>query len=140
MSAPVPHEPVAAASLEWCGGPGARSSASAPASPAPASPSPVSLSPASPPTLDALRARIEAIDAQLVTLVAERQRIAAAVGEVKRASEQPVLDLAREAAVLRRVAELAREAALDEEDARELWRKLLAMARRVQADDRRPAS
>jgi chorismate mutase len=83
--------------------------------------------------LAALRDRIEAIDAQLVALVAERQRIAARVGEVKRAGGQPVLDPAREAAVLRRVTGIAREHAVDEDDARELWRKLLAMARRVQA-------
>lgn len=83
--------------------------------------------------LAALRDRIEAIDAQLVALVAERQRIAQRVGEVKRAHEQPVLDPAREAAVLRRVTGIAREHGVDEDDARELWRKLLAMARRVQA-------
>ena len=116
MSAPLRHDDDArdAGALEWCAGPVAPRDA--------------------PPTLEALRARIEAIDAQLVALVAERQRIAALVGEVKRASEQPVLDLAREAAVLRRVTECARAEQLDEEDARELWRKLLAMARRVQAE------
>lgn len=83
--------------------------------------------------LVALRDRIEAIDAQLVALVAERQRIAAQVGDVKRGAGQPVLDPAREAAVLRRIAGIAREHAVHEDDARELWRKLLAMARRVQA-------
>lgn len=83
--------------------------------------------------LAALRDRIEALDAQLVALVAERQRIAAQVGDVKRAAGQPVLDPAREAAVLRRVAGIARDHGVDEDDARELWRKLLAMARRVQA-------
>jgi chorismate mutase len=82
-----------------------------------------------------LRDRVVAIDAQLVALVAERQRVAARIGAVKRAAAQPVLDLAREAAVLRRVAEEARHAGVDEEDVRELWRKLLAMARRVQAAD-----
>jgi chorismate mutase len=83
--------------------------------------------------LEELRERVAAIDAQLVALLAERQETARAIGAVKRAAGRPVLDPAREAAVLRRATELARGHGLDEDEVRDLWRKLLAMARRSQA-------
>jgi chorismate mutase/prephenate dehydratase len=82
--------------------------------------------------LAAARARLAAIDAELVALVATRQAVAREVGAIKVATGAPVLDPAREAAVLRRAAELARGHGLDEADVRDLWRKLLAMARRAQ--------
>ncbi|MCU0634173.1 MAG: chorismate mutase [Gemmatimonadaceae bacterium] len=85
--------------------------------------------------LETARARVGAIDDQLVTLLAERQRLARNIGTLKREAGRPVLDPAREAAVLRRVTEGARAIGLDEDDVREVWRKILAMARKAQVDE-----
>jgi chorismate mutase len=84
------------------------------------------------PPMQELRAQVEAIDAQLVELIAARQAAVREIGAFKREQGKPVLDPEREAQVLRRVAELARAAGLEEEELRDVWRKLLAMARRVQ--------
>ena len=80
-----------------------------------------------------LRREIEAVDAQLVALVAARTRLAADVGAAKRALGRPTLDPVREAAVVRRAAELARDAGLaDEEAVRAIFWQLMALARRAQ--------
>lgn len=80
-----------------------------------------------------LRREIEAVDAQLVALVAARTRLAAGVGAAKRALGRPTLDPVREAAVVRRAAELARDAGLaDEEAVRAIFWQLMALARRAQ--------
>jgi chorismate mutase len=82
--------------------------------------------------LETARARVGAIDEQLMVLLAERQRVVRQIGELKREAGRPVLDPAREAAVLRRVAERARGLGLDEDAVRDVWRRVLAMARKVQ--------
>ncbi|GLC23628.1 chorismate mutase [Roseisolibacter agri] len=80
-----------------------------------------------------LRQEIEAVDAQLVALVAARTRLAADIGAAKRALGRPTLDPVREAAVVRRAAELARDAGLaDEEAVRAIFWQLMALARRAQ--------
>ncbi|HEU0078936.1 MAG TPA: chorismate mutase, partial [Longimicrobiaceae bacterium] len=62
--------------------------------------------------LQRLRGEIERIDREIVSLVAERVRLAREVGKAKRAADLPTLDPAREAAVVRRAGALAREAGL----------------------------
>jgi chorismate mutase len=84
-------------------------------------------------TLARLRHEIETVDAQLVALVAARTRLAADIGAAKRALGRPTLDPVREAAVVRRAAELARDAGLaDEEAVRAIFWQLMALARRAQ--------
>lgn len=87
-----------------------------------------------PPTeaLETLRERIEAIDEQLVGLLAERTSLARATHTVKRRLGLPTLDPTREAAVVRRAGCLARAAALPEEAVRELYWTILALSRDVQ--------
>jgi len=87
--------------------------------------------------LAALRGDIGRIDEQLVSLVAERVRLARAVGEAKRALGLPTIDPSREAAVVRRAGELARDAALDEAEVREIFWHLIALSRRAQDRSRR---
>ncbi len=82
--------------------------------------------------LAALRRELEQLDAELVRLLAKRERLARAIGAEKRAAGIPTLDPAREAAVVRRAAALAREHELDEEDVRAVFWKLIASARRAQ--------
>lgn len=59
--------------------------------------------PASFPGLDALRARIDALDNRIVALLNERASVVVEVGRVKRDSGVPIYAPHREAAVLRRV-------------------------------------
>lgn len=94
-------------------------------------------------TVATLRAQIEAVDAQLVGVIAQRLALAKAIGCSKRAGGIPVTDPAREAAVVARVSALAREAGVPEDEIRALYWRLLAMSRRAQfgsAPDEREAS
>lgn len=78
--------------------------------------------------LAALRARIDAVDAALVERLVERQMLAGAAGGLKSAAGLPVVDDAREQAILARVRGLAAgrlsEPALDA-----IFREILAMTR-----------
>lgn len=85
--------------------------------------------------LEELRTEIGRLDDSLVTLLAERVAMAREVGAVKRAADLPRLDPAREAAVVRRGIELAREAGLDEEEVREIFWRVVGLCRRAQAED-----
>ena len=82
--------------------------------------------------LDRLRDAVGEIDAQLVALIAARVQLAGAIGAAKRTLGRPTLDPRREAAVVRRAGELAREHGLDDEAVRSVFWQLLALARRVQ--------
>lgn len=82
-----------------------------------------------------LREDIEALDQELVRLLARRVRLARAVGAAKRAADLPTLDPAREAAVVRRAAELARESGLCEDDVRRIFWHLIGISRRAQMED-----
>ncbi|HEX8696492.1 MAG TPA: chorismate mutase [Longimicrobium sp.] len=84
--------------------------------------------------LEGLRTQIERIDRALIGLIAERVRLARDVGEAKRALGLPVLDPAREAAVVRRAGTLAREAGLADEDVRYLFWHLIGLSRRAQME------
>lgn len=85
-----------------------------------------------PPALAALRDQIEAIDAALIELIAQRVRAARDVGRAKRSAGLAILDPAREAAVVRRAVELARGQQLDEEDIREIFWHIIGLSRRAQ--------
>ncbi len=81
-----------------------------------------------------LRGEIERIDHQLIALIAERVRLAREVGAVKRELGVPTLDPAREAAVVRRAGELAREAGVGDEDVRYIFWHLIGLSRRAQME------
>jgi chorismate mutase / prephenate dehydratase len=83
----------------------------------------------------ALRAEIERIDRALIGLIAERVTVARRVGAAKRAAGLPTLDPAREAAVVRRAGELAREAGLADEDVRYIFWHLIGLSRRAQMEE-----
>lgn len=84
--------------------------------------------------LDALRAEIERIDAELVRGVAARMRLARRIGRLKQDAGMSLVHPAREAAVVRRAGELAREQGLDDEAVRELFWRLIEMSRKAQAE------
>jgi prephenate dehydrogenase len=82
----------------------------------------------------ALRERIEQIDRELIGLIAERVRLAREVGVAKRELGAPTLDPAREAMVVRRAGELAREAGVGDEDVRYIFWHLIGLSRRAQME------
>lgn len=96
--------------------------------------------PAGPAALEPLRTQIEALDRELVGLIAERVRLARAAGRAKRAAGLPTLDPSREAAVVRRAGALAREAGLADEAVRDVFWQLIGLCRRAQAAEEEPES
>ena len=79
-----------------------------------------------------IRAAIDAIDDQLLTLLAARTELALEAGAAKAQLGRAVQDPEREAALLARVA--ARGAgALTPEDLEELWTLLMAATRRAES-------
>jgi chorismate mutase len=84
--------------------------------------------------LEELRREIEQIDRDLVQLIARRIELARDAGRRKRAAGQPTLDPAREAEVVRRAGQFAREANVPEEEVREIFWHLIGLSRRAQAD------
>ena len=82
--------------------------------------------------LEALRRRIIEVDAELVRLVGERRELVLAVGAAKEGLGLPVMDPAREAAVVRRAARRAREEGIDEELVRDVIWRIIASAREAQ--------
>ena len=88
-----------------------------------------------PDALSILRARIEQVDQELVALLARRQELASGIARAKHAAGLPVVDLPREAAVVRRAAEQARAAGIDEETVRHIFWCLIDLARRRQLDE-----
>jgi chorismate mutase len=87
-----------------------------------------------PAELSKLRDEIERIDRMLVALIAERVHLAREVGTAKRAAGLPTLDTAREAAVIRQVAVLAREAQLADDDVRHIFWHIIGLSRRAQLE------
>lgn len=78
------------------------------------------------------REQIERIDNNIISLLAERLALGKRTGQLKRAAGLPILDPTREAAVIRRVTESAREAGLPPEPIREVFWQIVGMSRREQ--------
>jgi chorismate mutase len=84
--------------------------------------------------LEELRERIVELDEDLVDLIGERKSLVQEIGQIKTGLGLPVLDPAREAAVVRRAAALAREKDIDEELVRDVIWRIMAAAREEQED------
>lgn len=82
--------------------------------------------------LESLRNRIRELDEALVRLVGERRDLVLEVGRAKAELGLPVLDPPQEARVVRRAAELARTAGVDEEVVRDVLWRIIASARDAQ--------
>ena len=82
--------------------------------------------------LERLRSRITELDAELVRLVGARRDLVLRVGRLKADLGMPVMDPSREAAVVRRAAELSREVGVDEELTRDVIWRIIASARQAQ--------
>jgi len=82
-------------------------------------------------TIDELRARIDAIDRQLVALLGERASCALAVGRLKEATGVPIYQPAREAEVLANV-QAANAGPLDDAALVRLFERIIDEARRLE--------
>ncbi len=87
------------------------------------------------PGIPELRNRIAEVDAEIVGRVAERVELARRIGELKRESGGATMDPEREAAVIRRAVEHAREHGLPPEPVRELFWTLMGLCRNAQLED-----
>ena len=82
--------------------------------------------------LDELRDRIIELDDELIRLIGERRDVVLKIGRMKRELGLPVMDPAREARVVRRVAERSRELGVDEELTRDVIWRIISSARDTQ--------
>ena len=82
--------------------------------------------------LSSLRRAIEEIDRRIITLIGERLALAQRTGDVKREAGRPILDAAREAEVIRRAVNAARELGVPQEATREIFWRIVGMSRGVQ--------
>ena len=82
--------------------------------------------------LATLREELEQIDRQIIDLVVHRARLAQEAGDVKRIASLPLLDPVREARVMETAAEAARQAGIPDGDVRQIFRLLIAIARKSQ--------
>lgn len=82
--------------------------------------------------LSTCRAEIEALDGRIVALLAERVTLGKRTAALKRAASLPLLDPRREAEVIRRAGELAREQDLDSEAVRQIFWHIIGLSRRAQ--------
>lgn len=83
-----------------------------------------------------LRARLDRVDADLIGLAAERQRIVSEIGRYKRAQGRQVRDFARERDVLERAARNAAQVGLDPRLAQDLLRQLIEASLATQETER----
>ena len=86
--------------------------------------------------VEELRSRIEAVDREILEQIAERVRLARAIGAEKQERDGATLDPSREAAVIRRAVQTGRELGLPEEPVRQLFWTLVGLCRGVQLEER----
>lgn len=84
--------------------------------------------------LEELRAEIDEIDRQLVTLLAKRMALAGEIARVKEREGRPLRDERREGEVVERTRRLARERRLDPEVAETVMRVIISRATQKQAE------
>lgn len=82
-------------------------------------------------SLEVLRKRIDAVDADLVALLSQRAETALAIGAEKRRQQATIQDRAREQEVLARVRSLNR-GVLSDEDLARIFEAIIAACSRVQ--------
>ncbi|MCE2454392.1 MAG: chorismate mutase [Gemmatimonadetes bacterium] len=85
-----------------------------------------------PADLDVLRRQVTETDRELVEILGARRELVLAIGRAKTELGMQVLDPAREALVIRRASEIARERGIDQEMVRDVLWRVIASARAAQ--------
>lgn len=80
------------------------------------------------------RHELEAIDRELIELLARRLARSREIGALKRVAGLPTLDPAREAEVIRRAAAIAREHSLPDEKVRDIFWHIIGLSRAAQVE------
>jgi chorismate mutase len=80
------------------------------------------------------RRELEALDRELIALLAQRVTRSKEIGTLKRAGGLPTLDPAREAEVIRRAASIAREHGLPDEKVRDIFWHIIGLSRGAQLE------
>lgn len=83
-------------------------------------------------SIENLRSRIDALDHELMRLLADRIEVARAIGELKQKAELPVLDAGRERLVLDKVRRLATNNGIDPSDAERVYERVIEACKAVQ--------
>lgn len=81
------------------------------------------------------RTSIEALDLQIVALLAERIALGQRTAGLKRAAGLPILDPQREAEVIRRAVVAARAKQLPTEPVRQIFWHIVGLSRRIQEEN-----
>jgi chorismate mutase/prephenate dehydratase len=83
--------------------------------------------------LEDLRRKIDEIDARIVELIAERQKVSEEIGQGKQESNQRIEDRERELAVLRNVRAMARDRNISPGDMENIYRQIIDASKKIQA-------
>ncbi len=83
-------------------------------------------------SLEELRRKIDELDQKIVALVAERVKVAGAIGEEKKEQGKAVVDMGREHRVLEHIRELARRQQVNEDDMEKVYRQRITASKREQ--------
>ncbi|MCK4263088.1 MAG: prephenate dehydratase [Dehalococcoidia bacterium] len=82
--------------------------------------------------LEDLRSKIDETDTRIVELIAERLKIAEAIGEIKRREGAQIEDVVREKIVLEQVKSVARREGVSQEDMEGIYRQIVTVCRERQ--------
>src|SRR4030042_7124661 len=82
--------------------------------------------------LDDLRKKIDAIDARIVELIAERQDISKEIGKCKNKTSKLIEDRERELRVLEHVRGLARDMKISPGDVETIYRQIITASKKIQ--------
>jgi chorismate mutase/prephenate dehydratase len=83
--------------------------------------------------LEDLRRKIDEIDARIVELIAERQKVSGEIGQGKQEANQRIEDRERELAVLRNVRAMARDRNISPGDMENIYRQIIDASKKIQA-------
>ena len=83
--------------------------------------------------LDDLRQKIDEIDARIVELIAERQRVSEEIGQGKQEKNKRIEDRERELTVIRNVRAMAREKNISPGDVESIYRQIIDASKKIQA-------
>jgi chorismate mutase/prephenate dehydratase len=82
--------------------------------------------------IEELRKKIDEIDARLVELIAERQRVSLDIGKGKNRTSRVIEDREREQKVLRNVRSLARDMKISPNDIEGIYRRIIDASKKIQ--------